>query len=112
MGRVYLARDEEIGREVAIKVLPSYLLSEPRSKEVFRMEAQMAGRLNHPSFAAIYDVGEHDGCSYIVMEYVRGGSLAARLEGRLWPPDEAAKLMVNVAARWTTLIRLTSSTAT
>jgi serine/threonine protein kinase len=97
MGRVYLARDEVIGREVAIKVLPRAFGSGTVPNAVFRREASIMAKLNHPSFAAIHDVGEHDRCSYLVVEFVKGQSLRERLNVRPMLPDEAARLVVTLA---------------
>ncbi len=75
MGVVYKARDPFIGRLVAIKTITPDLVSEPEVLKRFYREAQAAGTLQHPNIVTIHDMGEADGCPYIVMEYVEGESL-------------------------------------
>jgi serine/threonine protein kinase len=72
MGEVYLARDLEIGRDVAVKVLPSTFSSDQDRLKRFQQEACAAGALNHPNILSIYDVGKHDGSSYVVSELLEG----------------------------------------
>src|SRR4249919_2738039 len=75
MGEVYLAHDPKIGRQVAVKVLPSEFSSDKERLARFEQEAQAAGALNHPNILAIYDVDTHDGAPYVVSEYLEGESL-------------------------------------
>ncbi|TWP53755.1 protein kinase [Lentzea tibetensis] len=95
MGRVWLGRDELIGREVAIKelLLPAGLDGEQRAMLCQRAmrEAQLAGRLNHPGIVTVHDVVEYNSTPMIVMEFVRGGSLAdvIRTQGGL-PVEQVA----------------------
>jgi len=91
MADVYLARDESLGRLVAIKVLKERLAADAEFVERFRIEAQAAASLNHPAIVAVYDRGKAGTSPYIAMEYVDGESLKQRLrrKGRL-SPDEAA----------------------
>ena len=91
MADVYLARDESLGRLVAIKVLKERLAVDAEFVERFRIEAQAAASLNHPAIVAVYDRGKAGASPYIAMEYVDGESLKQRLrrKGRL-SPDEAA----------------------
>ncbi len=91
MADVYLARDESLGRLVAIKVLKERLAADAEFVERFRIEAQAAASLNHPAIVAVYDRGKAGASPYIAMEYVEGESLKQRLrrKGRL-SPDEAA----------------------
>jgi len=84
MGEVYRARDTRLGREVAIKVLPSALSSDPERLKRFEREARSASSLNHPNIVTIYDIGVSDSVSYIAMEIVNGESLhRTLLEGAL-----------------------------
>jgi len=76
MATVYLARDEELGRPVALKVLPEHLAGDEAFRARFVRESRLAGRLAHPNIVRVYDVGEADGRPFIVMEYVPGASLA------------------------------------
>src|SRR4249920_2919757 len=75
MGEVYRARDARLGREVAIKVLPSAMASDPDRRARFEQEARSASGLNHPNILTIYDIGEADGTIYIAMELVEGKTL-------------------------------------
>ena len=88
MAVVYLARDDELDRPVAIKVLAGHLADDPAFRDRFVREARLAAGLSHPNIVQIYDAGEDDGTPYIVMEYVDGRSLADELEqdGRLDAP--------------------------
>src|SRR5437899_11908942 len=72
MGEVYRARDARLGREVAIKVLPTALASDPDRRQRFEQEARSASALNHPNILTIYDIGSVDGTLYIAMELVEG----------------------------------------
>ncbi|MDL2718201.1 MAG: protein kinase [Acidobacteriota bacterium] len=84
MGEVYRARDTRLGREVAIKVLPSPLASDPERLKRFEREARAASSLNHPNIVTIYDIGSADSVSYIAMELVNGELLRTiLLEGAL-----------------------------
>lgn len=75
MGRVLHARDQVLDREVAIKVLTAYCALDEAYAQRFLNEARAAARLNHPNIVQIYEFGNQDGCAYLVMEYVDGGSL-------------------------------------
>ena len=75
MGEVYRARDTRLGREVAIKVLPAAMSSDPERLKRFEREAQSASSLNHPNIVTIYDIGSQGSVSYIAMELVSGTSL-------------------------------------
>jgi Tol biopolymer transport system component len=75
MGEVYRARDTRLGREVAIKVLPEAVASDPDRRQRFEQEARAASALNHPNILTIHDVGSIDGTVYIAMELVEGRTL-------------------------------------
>lgn len=81
MGEVYLARDIEIGRDVAVKVLPSTFSTDADRLRRFQQEACAAGALNHPNILSIYDVGKHDGSPYVVSELLEGETLRKRIGG-------------------------------
>ena len=98
MGAVYLARDETLQRLVAIKVLPPEKGADADSRERFRREARTAARLTHPNVVPLHGFGEVDGLLYLVMGFVRGEPLAARMrrEGAI-PADEARRVLADVA---------------
>ena len=98
MADVYLARDELLDREVALKVLFPEFANDPNFVERFRREAQAAANLNHPNIVGIYDWGQERGTYYIVMEHVAGRSMAdvLRSTGPLHP-DRAAEIGADVA---------------
>jgi serine/threonine protein kinase len=84
MGEVYLARDERLERNVALKVLPSGILSDENARKRFRKEALTLSQLNHPNIATVFDFDSQDGVDFLVMEYVPGQTLDDRLnEGPL-----------------------------
>jgi eukaryotic-like serine/threonine-protein kinase len=98
MARVYRARDELLGREVALKVLSERLSSDRSFVERFRREAQNAARLNHPNIVALYDYGDEDNRYFIVMELIEGRSLSEVLDedGALMP-ERAAEIARDTA---------------
>lgn len=79
MGEVYRARDTRLGRDVAIKVLPLHLSSDPQLKERFDREARSISSLNHARICTLHDVGHQEGIDFLVMEYLEGETLAERL---------------------------------
>jgi Tol biopolymer transport system component len=79
MGEVYRARDTRLDRDVAIKVLPPHLSSNPQFRDRFEREAKAISQLNHPHICTLHDVGFSDGTSYLVMELLEGESLADRI---------------------------------
>jgi serine/threonine-protein kinase len=85
MGEVYRARDTRLGREVAIKVLPAGVSSDPDRLRRFEQEARAASALNHPNILTIYDVGTHSGSPYVVSELLDGGTLRERISGAALP---------------------------
>ena len=82
MASVYLARDGELDRPVAVKVLAEHLADTPGFRERFLREAKLAAQLSHPNIVQVFDVGEEDGRPFIVMECVEGSTLAEELKQR------------------------------
>ena len=87
MGAVYLARDEQLGESVALKVIAGMALLDPGSAERLRRETSMARRISHPNVVRMHDLGEEHGLLFVSMEYVAGESLGARIQrlGTLTP---------------------------
>lgn len=98
MGQVYRAWDSRLERDVAIKVLRPGVLIDEGARRRFRKEALALARLNHPNIAIVYDVGEHQGTDYLVMEFVAGPSLAEKLRAGALAPTEALSLASEIAA--------------
>lgn len=100
MGEVYRAEDSVLGRTVAIKVLAEHYADDEGIRRRFTREALAAARLsNAPSTVTIFDVGEHEGRPYIVMEYLPGGSLAERIASEgAQPPGRALAWLAQTAA--------------
>ncbi len=84
MGEVYRARDIRLDRIVAVKILPAHLSESPEARQRFDREARAISSLSHPNICHLYDVGQQDAVSYLVMEYLEGETLGERLrKGRL-----------------------------
>lgn len=98
MGVVYLARDEQLERDVAVKVLPSGTLTDEAARRHFRKEATSLAKLNHPHIETVYDFGTQDGVDFLVMEYVPGKTLAERLSGGTLSEKEIIKLAIQIAS--------------
>src|SRR5580693_4294622 len=97
MGEVYRARDTRLDRTVAIKVLPQYRSSDPQRRQRFEREARAISALNHPNICHLYDVGSQDGTDYLVMEYLEGETLAARLRRGALPLTETLAIGSTIA---------------
>jgi serine/threonine-protein kinase len=97
MGEVYRALDTRIARTVAIKVLPPEAAEQADRRQRFEREAKAVARLNHPHICALYDVGRHEDLEYLVMEFLDGETLAARLSRGPLPLDEALRHAIALA---------------
>jgi Tol biopolymer transport system component len=97
MGEVYKAHDTRLGRHVAIKVLPAHLSASPEVRARFELEARAISQLNHPHICSLHDIGHQDGIDYLVMEYLEGETLAARLEKGQLPLAEVLRHGIEIA---------------
>jgi serine/threonine-protein kinase len=99
MGTVYVAHDEELHRQVAVKLLAASLVNEPDVVERFEREARLTAGLDHPNIVPIYDVGRHQGRPFIVMKLLQGDTLAGHLlhQGGL-TSDETQQVMRQLAS--------------
>jgi eukaryotic-like serine/threonine-protein kinase len=97
MGEVYRAHDTRLERDIAIKVLPAHLSSDPVRKQRFEREAKTISSLNHPHICVLHDIGHQDGMDYLVMECVEGDTLEKRLEKGPLPLEQVVKIGAEVA---------------
>ena len=97
MGVVYRAVDVNLGREVALKVLPDDLVNDPNRRERLLVEAKAASAIEHPHIAVIHEVGEADGVAFIAMELIRGAKLSEMVAARTLAPPRALTLATEIA---------------
>ena len=97
MGEVYLAREEGLGRKVALKILDPDLAADAPARARFEREARLAASLDHPNVCAIHKVGESDGRPFIAMQYVKGDTLRQLLAGRPLKLDSLLSVALQVA---------------
>ncbi|MFN0150157.1 MAG: protein kinase domain-containing protein [bacterium] len=98
MGEVYRARDTRLGRDVAIKVLPAHLSADADLRSRFAREARSISQLNHPHICTLYDVGQHDGVDFLVLELLDGESLRSRLAAGPFSIANAAEFAAQIVA--------------
>jgi serine/threonine protein kinase/Tfp pilus assembly protein PilF len=98
MGEVYRARDTRLDRTVALKILPERVARDPESRGRFEREARAIAALNHPHICTLFDVGCHDGIDFLVMEYLDGETLAARLARGALSVAEAIRYATQIAS--------------
>src|ERR1700752_4149852 len=98
MGEVYKTSDTPLNRDVAPKVLPERLAADPQFRERFDREARAISQLTHPHICTLYDVGEHEGTAFLVMDRIAGETLAARLEKGALPPALALTTAIEIAS--------------
>ena len=97
MGEVYLARDTQLDRDVALKILTADVARDPQRLHRFLQEARAAAALSHPNIAHIYEIGEVDGSHFIAMEYVEGQSLDQKIAGRPLRMSEQLDYAIQIA---------------
>jgi WD40 repeat protein/tRNA A-37 threonylcarbamoyl transferase component Bud32 len=97
MGVVYKARQVRLNRLVALKMILAGVRASPGQLARFRREVETVARLQHPNLVQVYEVGEQEGRPYFAMEFVDGGSLDLRIEGRPQPPRQSAELVATLA---------------
>jgi eukaryotic-like serine/threonine-protein kinase len=97
MGEVYRALDTRLGRHVAVKVLPAPVANDAEWRQRLDREARAISSLSHPNICALYDVGHEAGVDFLVMEYLEGETLAARLQRGALPADQVIRYGIEIA---------------
>ena len=97
MGEVYKAADRRLERTVAVKLLPPHWAENSEMRQRFEREAQIIASLHHPNICVLHDIGSQDNYHYLVMEYLEGETLAARIARGFLPWDEALKVAMPIA---------------
>jgi len=97
MGVVYRAHDEHLDRDVALKVLPQSMVTDERTRQRFRKEALALAKLNHPNIGAIYEFGNDAGVDFLVMEFISGVTLDAKLSGGALPEKDVLRFGMQLA---------------
>src|SRR5438046_507986 len=97
MGVVYKARDTQLERFVALKVLPAQLVADPERRRRFMQEAKAASALNHPNIITVYEISSYPEGEFIAMEFVRGKTIDALISRRALSLDQTLKYAVQIA---------------
>src|SRR5438094_5552802 len=98
MGEVYLARDERLGRKVALKLLPEHLTADETQLSRFKAEARSASALNHPNILTVYEIGAEGNRHFIATEFIEGITLRASLTRERMNLHDALEIAVQVAS--------------
>ena len=96
MGEVWKAKDTRLDRIVAIKILPTALAADAKFRQRFDREARAISALDHPHICALHDVGEQEGTAFLVMQYLEGETLEARLKKGALPPNQALTIAIQI----------------
>src|SRR5690348_9144893 len=97
MGVVYRAHDQQLDRDVAIKVLPAGTLADEAARKRFRKEALALAKLNHPNIATVHEFGSQNGTDYLVTEYISGLTLDSKLAAGALSEKEVVSLGIQLA---------------
>jgi len=97
MGEVYRARDTRLERDVAVKVLPASLSSDPSLRQRLEREAKAVSKLSHPHICTLHDIGHQDGMDFLVMELVEGETLECRLIKGPLSPEQTLRFAGQIA---------------
>jgi WD40 repeat protein/serine/threonine protein kinase len=97
MGVVYKAWHRSLHRPAALKMVLAGEFASPAQELRFRLEAELGARVTHPNIVQVYEIGRYEGRPFLALEWIEGGSLANRLDGTPWPPEEAASLIETLA---------------
>src|SRR6202022_3778618 len=97
MGEVYRARDTRLERDVAVKVLPANLSSDPSLRQRLEREAKAVSKLSHPHICTLHDIGHQDGVDFLVMELVEGETLETRLIKGPLLPEQTLRFAAQIA---------------
>src|SRR5687768_10593908 len=98
MGQVFRARDTRLGRDVAVKILPAPYAGDPEWRRRLEREARAVSSLSHPNVCPLFDVGNHNGVDYLVMEYLEGETLATRLQRGALPTEQVLRYGAEIAS--------------
>ena len=98
MGLVYMARDRQLGRKVALKMVRQRLAKSQEARARFRREAMTTAKFTHPNIVTVLAAGEHEGTPYVALEYLEGKTLGAYLEGKPIENGEAMQLGSSIAS--------------
>jgi predicted Ser/Thr protein kinase len=96
MGEVYRARDTRLDRIVALKILNATVAGDPQLRDRFEREARTLSKIDHPHICALYDIGTDAGTSFIVMQYLEGETLSARLAKGALPVEQALRIAIEI----------------